>query len=79
MKLSLEEEYQPTADILQEEKLLIGLSYQGGIVNDQNGSDFYHSKGTTISLPKLPIPPEKACPSFELPNQKNSTASELLF
>ena len=32
MNLSLEEEYQPTADILQEEKLLIGLSYQGGIV-----------------------------------------------
>ena len=40
MKLGLEEEYQPTTDILQEEKLLIGLSYQGGIVNDQNGSDF---------------------------------------
>ena len=28
------------------------------------------SKGTTISLPKLPIPPEKACPSFEWPKQK---------
>lgn len=40
MNLSLEVEYQPTADILQEERLLIGLSYQGGIVNDQNGSDF---------------------------------------
>ena len=40
MNLSLEVEYQPTADILQEERLLIGLSDQGGIVNDQNGSDF---------------------------------------
>ena len=32
MNLSLKEEYQATADILQEEKLLIGLSYQGGII-----------------------------------------------